>query len=209
MQATTRTRLGKPMAMSMSVQMATLSLALAMSTASCAHRPPPPSGAREVTDEYRIGREDVVEVAVWRDNDMTRVVPVRPDGKISLPLLGEVNAAGKTGPELAEEIQKRLIPYVENPRVSVIVREINAQRFFVLGEVQKPGSFPLRGDTTVLQALAQAGGLAQFADPDGIVLVRRDADGSEHRYGVKYSQLVDGDRGNPLYLSSGDTLYVP
>ncbi len=173
----------------------------------CAHHLPPPTTRPEAGD-YRIGREDVVEVVVWRDNDLTRVMPVRPDGKISLPLVGELVAEGKTTNELADEIRRQLGPFVDNPRVSVIVREVNARKFFVLGEVQKPGSFPLRGDVTVLQALAQAGGLAQFADPDGIVLVR-EHEGQVQRFRVRYSDLVGGDQSQAVYLAGGDTLYVP
>jgi polysaccharide export outer membrane protein len=170
---------------------------------------PPPAGRAEQA-EYRIGPEDVVEVSVWRDADLSRVMPVRPDGRISLPLLGELQAAGKTGPELAQEIQRRLAALVEQPRVSVIVREVNARRFYVLGEVLKPGAFPLRGEVTLLQALAQAGGLGQFADADGIVLVRS-VDGQEQRYQIKYSQLVEGSGSGAgtIYLSGGDTIYVP
>jgi polysaccharide export outer membrane protein len=179
----------------------------ALALCGCTHRLPPPENRAE-QGEYRLGREDVVEVSVWRDNDLSRVVPVRPDGKIAMPLVGELQAEGKTAPELAEEIRTKLGPFVENPRVTVIVREVNARKVFVLGEVQKPGSFPLRGDMTVLQALAQAGGLAQFADPDGIVLVR-EHDGKVERYNVKYSDMVDGNQNRAVFLSSGDTIYVP
>jgi polysaccharide export outer membrane protein len=175
----------------------------------CSHRVPPPETPITSAGAYRIGPEDVIEVAVWRDNDMSRVVPVRPDGRISLPLLGELDAVDKTAPELATEIQQKLTPFVEGtPKVSVIVREVNSPRFFVLGEVQKPGVFPMRGGVTVLQALAQAGGLATYADAEGIVIVRQVKD-REARYSVRYSDLVNQDNRLPMYLDKGDTIYVP
>jgi polysaccharide export outer membrane protein len=181
-------------------------VAAALAFAGCTkHVPPPDTNAQAA--EYRIGREDVVEVSVWHDADLSRTMPVRPDGKISLPLLGELQAQGKTAPELASEIQQKLTPWVEKPKVSVIVREINAPRFSVIGEVVKPGIYPLRGRITVLQALAQAGGFNPFADQDGIVIVRERGSKIE-RYTVSYSDLV-ADQGAAVFLDAGDTLYVP
>ncbi len=164
--------------------------------------------ADPVQGEYRIGVDDVVEVAVFRDHDLSRTLPVRPDGRISLPLLGEVQAAGLTAGELEKKVEVRLAPFVDRPAVSVIVREINSQRFYVVGQVAHPGVFPLRGRVTVLQALAQAGGLAEFADQNGIVLLRRDQD-RVHRYSLRYDDLVDARDGRSVYLGSGDTLVVP
>ncbi|HUB08679.1 MAG TPA: polysaccharide biosynthesis/export family protein, partial [Myxococcales bacterium] len=139
--------------------------------------------------EYRIGVDDVVEVAVFRDHDLSRTLPVRPDGRISLPLLGDVQAAGLTTTDLEKEVAARLAPFVDKPAVAVIVREINSQRFFVVGQVAHPGVFPLRGRVTVLQALAQAGGLGEFADENGIVLLRRGKD-RVHRYSLRWDDLV-------------------
>ncbi|MHB8418009.1 MAG: polysaccharide biosynthesis/export family protein [Myxococcales bacterium] len=164
--------------------------------------------ADPVQAEYRIGVDDVVEVAVWRDRDLSRTLPVRPDGRISLPLLGEVQAAGLTAGQLEKDISARLVPFVDKPAVAVIVREINSQRFYVVGQVTHPGAFALRGQVTVLQALAQAGGLAEFANQNGIVLLRRD--GSRvRRYSLRYDDLVDARDGRAVYLGAGDTLVVP
>ena len=158
--------------------------------------------------EYRIGLDDVVEVAVWRDGDLSRTVPVRPDGKISLPLVGEVPAAGRTAEELQLDIVHRLEPYLTGPKVTVIVKEINAPRFFVMGEVTHPGAFPLRSPVTVLQGLAQAGGLAEFADQNAIVLLRNAGEGV-HRYSLRYDDLVEGKPEKAVFLAPGDTLVVP
>lgn len=183
-------------------------MAAALALAGCGRHTPPPQAEPQQQAEYHIGREDVLEVAVWRDNDLSRTIPVRPDGKISLPLLGELEAQGKTAPQLAEEIQKKLQPYVENPKVTVIVREVNAPRFSVMGEVQKPGSYALRGNVSLLEALAQAGGFNQFADQGGIVIVRT-SNGKTQKYTVSYSDLVGGDGNGPVYLAPGDAIYVP
>lgn len=182
-------------------------MAAALALAGCGRHVPPPQAEPQQQAEYHIGRQDVLEVAVWHDNDLSRTVPVRPDGKISLPLLGELDAQGKTAPQLAQEIQKKLTPYVENPKVTVIVREVNAPRFSVMGEVQKPGTYALRGDVTVLEALAEAGGFNQFADQDGIVIVRQKGAKTE-RYTVSYSDLTSGD-GSAVFLAPGDAIYVP
>src|SRR6516165_3335733 len=122
----------------------------------CASGPKPRPGERPDLSEYRIGKEDVLEVVVWHEPELTRVVPVRPDGRISLPLAGEVEAAGRTPAELQAKVSHALEPYIRDGKVAVLVREINGTRFFVLGEVTKPGAFPLRGPTSVVQAIALA-----------------------------------------------------
>jgi len=183
-------------------------LLAALAFSGCVTTQVPPNLPQQMS-EYRIGREDVLEVSVWHSEDLSRTLPVRPDGKISLPLLGEIMAQGKTGPELAAEIQQKLVPYVENPKVAVIVREVNAPRFHVIGEVQKPGTYPLRGNVTILQALAAAGGFNPFADQNGIVIVRQQEGQATQRYTIRYSDLVGGVKGDAIYLDAGDTIYVP
>jgi polysaccharide export outer membrane protein len=180
-------------------------LLLALSGPGCAHDARLPSG-ESGPREYLIGREDLLDVSVWRDPDLSRVVPVRPDGKISLPLLGELRAEGKTAAVLAREIADGLGPYIQSPRVAVIVREVNAPRFFVIGEVPHPGGFPLRGRTTVLQALALAGGPNEFADRSGIVVLR--AGVASDRYFVDYALLVK-DPTKDFAIAPGDTIVVP
>ncbi|MGC4113849.1 MAG: polysaccharide biosynthesis/export family protein [Myxococcales bacterium] len=178
-------------------------LAAALVAASCAHGGEIP--AEEKTGPYLIGREDVLDVSVWRDADLSRVVPVRPDGLISLPLVGEVEAAGQSPDQVAEAIRARLSPFVQDPRVVVIVREVNAPRFFVIGEVARPGGFPLRNRTTVLQALSMAGGPNEFASKGGIVVVRR----NQQRIRVDYGELVDAPGKRDFALQPGDTIVVP
>ena len=158
---------------------------------------------------FRIGREDVLDVAVWRDADLSRTLPVRPDGFISLPMVGEVRAEGRTPVELGDDIRAALKPYVQEPRVTVIVREVNSSRVFITGEVGHPGAYPLRGRVSVLQAIALAGGLTDFAKRDGIVVLR--AAGQENNsIPVSYSELVeDAKRAEPLVLRPGDTVVVP
>jgi polysaccharide export outer membrane protein len=163
---------------------------------------------RPEAGEYRIGREDVIEVVVWREPELTRVVPVRPDGKISLPLAGEVEAAGKTPAELQIGLTKALAPYVHDATVAVLVREINASRVFVLGEVARPGGFPLRGPMTVMQAIAVAGGRTEFAK-DEVVWLRQEAGGKTGRVALSFNELVKGEAAGALWLRSGDVLYVP
>jgi polysaccharide export outer membrane protein len=159
--------------------------------------------------EYRIGREDVLEVVVWHEPELTRVVPVRPDGRISLPLAGEVEAAGKTPAELQAGLTKALAPYIQDSAVAVLVREINGPRVFVMGEVTRPGGFPLRGPMTVMQAIALAGGRTEFAK-DEVVWLRDGPDGAPpDRVSLSFDELVKGEAAGALWLRGGDVLYVP
>jgi polysaccharide export outer membrane protein len=158
--------------------------------------------------EYRIGREDVLEVVVWHEPELTRVVPVRPDGKISIPLAGEVEAAGKTPAELQAGLTSALSPYIQDAAVAVLVREINAARVYVLGEVTRPGGFPLRGPMTVMQAIAVAGGRSEFAK-DEVVWLREETGGKTRRVSLSFDDLVKGEAVGALWLKAGDVLYVP
>jgi polysaccharide export outer membrane protein len=162
---------------------------------------------RPEVGEYRIGREDVLEVVVWREPELTRVVPVRPDGKISLPLAGEMDAAGKTPAELQVGLTKALGAYIQDPAVAVLVREINGARVYVLGEVGHPGGFPLRGPMTVVQAVALAGGRTEFANGD-VRWLRQKPDGTTDRVELSFDELVKGEAAGALWLRSGDVLYV-
>jgi polysaccharide export outer membrane protein len=176
----------------------------------CAHRAKTAPTA-ESQEPFRLGREDIIDVSVWRDGDLSRTLPVRPDGYISMPLAGEVQAEGKTPVELAEMIKGKLAPYVQDPKVTVIVREVNSSRVYVSGEVARPGAYPLRGRVSVVQAIALAGGFTAFADRDSIVLIRSNANGE--RYSVRYSDLVaqekEEGKESDFVLRPGDTLVVP
>lgn len=177
--------------------------------AGCASAPVNPMpGDPPAAAEYRIGKEDVIEVVVYREPELSRVVPVRPDGFISLPLAGEVEAAGKTPAELEKGLSKMLSPYVHDATVSVLVREVNASKVFVLGEVVRPGSFPLRGPMSVVQAIALAGGRTPYAG-DRVDWVRQRPDGKTDRATVSFKQMVKGEATGELWLQNGDVLYVP
>lgn len=183
-----------------------------LSGVGCAHRTrTAPLSAQP--EPFRIGREDVLDISVWRDPELSRVMPVRPDGFVALPMAGEVQAAGKTPQELAEEIRTKLAPYVQEPRVTVMVREVNSARVYVTGEVAHPGSYPLRGRVSVLQAIALAGGFTDFANHDGIVVLRKGDRGGQ--IPVRYSELIAQEEEGKqreerdVELMPGDTVVVP
>ena len=164
--------------------------------------------------EFVLGPEDVLEVVVWRNQDLSRVVIVRPDGMISMPVIGDVQAAGLTADQLAERITTRLKEYKENPTVSVSVKEINSYNVFVLGEVVRPGKYPLKSYTTILQAISIAGGFTPYASRNKLQIVRHMTNGNggwrEFRLAMPYDDLIKG-QGDPEYLmiKAGDTIIVP
>ncbi len=160
--------------------------------------------------DYRIGPEDVLEISVWKNADLSKTVTVRPDGKISLPLIGDLEAAGHTAAQMKEEIVAKLKKYQETAVVSVIVQAVNSYRVFVVGEVKTPGPYLLKTRTTILQAIAMAGGFTQFASKNKMMLVRSKGDGSDERIRVSFDDLVyGGDRQENLILKAGDTIFVP
>lgn len=195
----------------MKISTAVAVLVAAMAITGCANRRV--QTVKHEEQPYRIGREDVVDVAVWRDPDLSRVVPVRPDGFITLPMAGEVMAAGKTPTELAEHIREKLSPFVQEPKVTVIVREVNSSRVFITGEVAHPGAYPLRGRVSVLQAIALAGGFSDFANTDGIIVIRNSDKGQQ--IPVRYSDLISAEQDDDqetmrdFPLLPGDTVVVP
>ncbi|HYZ89452.1 MAG TPA: polysaccharide biosynthesis/export family protein [Myxococcales bacterium] len=177
--------------------------ALVVLSAGCAHHAKSDSDEVQKVQEYRLAKEDVVEISVWKEPDLSRTVPVRPDGKITLPLLGDVVAEGLTPSQLEKMVQEKLAPLVRDPRVTVIVHDVNGTRVYVTGMVTRPGAFPLRSHMTILQALAMAGGLAEFADRGEITVLH--ADGTRHV--VDYDDLVNGKVRRQL--NAGDTVVVP
>jgi polysaccharide export outer membrane protein len=156
---------------------------------------------------YRLGPEDQLRISVWDNKELTLDLVVRPDGKISMPLLQDVVAEGLTAAQLAANIQEGLSAYVVNPEVTVIVLQVNAPKYYLIGYVARPGTYPLRGDTSVLQALALAGGLTQFASPRSIKLIRATRGKQEVRK-INYYDIIDTGEGNYL-LKPGDTIVVP
>ncbi len=158
--------------------------------------------------QYRLGPEDVIKVSVWENKELTLDLVIRPDGKISMPLIQDVVAEGQTAAELANTIQQRLVAFIKEPQVSVIVLQVNAPRYFVIGNVAKPGPYLLRSDTSVLQALSLAGGFTQFASPRSIKLVRNNGGKQEIRK-INYYNLIDDEGKGNFMLRSGDTIVVP
>jgi len=159
-------------------------------------------------DEYRIGIEDRLDISVWRDPDLSRQLPVRPDGKISLPLIRDVVAAGKTPRALGEEIETRLKEFLTSPSVTVIVTEVNSLKVYLLGEVVTPGPIMMRSTLRLLQAISMAGGVTQFGGRGG-VLVYRQTPLREQILEISYRELLKGD--NPadnIILQPNDTIVV-
>lgn len=158
---------------------------------------------------YVIGGQDVLDISVWKEPEVSRVVPVRPDGKISLPLLNDVQAAGLSPAALAAQITESLKKYVTNPQVTVIVTTINSQRVYLLGEVTRPGAFPMIPGMTVLQAVSSGGGFTQFARTKGIYVLRNE-NGKQVKYPFNYKEVVNGKKPEQdIALKAGDTIVVP
>jgi polysaccharide export outer membrane protein len=170
--------------------------------------------AKPVSKEFLLGPEDVLEVSVWRNQDLSRTVVVRPDGKISLPLIGEVQASGLNASQVAAKIVAKLTEFKENPNVSVSLKEVNSYFIYVLGEVPRPGKYPLKSYVTVLQGVSMAGGFTPFGSKNQMQVIRTqtNANGKETqiRIPVPYNELVSGkgEIGN-FILKSGDTIVVP
>ncbi len=161
-------------------------------------------------DTYVIGEADVLAISVWKEPDISRSIPVRSDGRISLPLAGEIQAAGQTPLKLETEIATKLKSYISDPEVTVIVQQINSQKFNILGQVSRPGSYPLTNATTVLDALALAGGFRDFAKQKSIYVLRQNSDGSEMRIPFNYKSVIKakGSTQN-IKLQPKDTIVVP
>jgi len=158
---------------------------------------------------YVIGPQDVIDISVWKEPELSRSVPVRPDGKISLPLVNDVQAAGLTPAQLGAQITTSLTKYVTNPQVTVIVSQINSQRIYILGEVARAGSYTLLPEMTVLQALSDAGGFTAFANSKKIYVLRQD-NGKQQKVPFNYKDVVSGkDPSQNITLKPGDTIIVP
>jgi polysaccharide export outer membrane protein len=166
-----------------------------------------PSGL-PLSSEYVIGPGDVLQISVWKNESLSRVVPVRPDGKISMPLLHDIQAAGLTAMQLRDKIARALAEFLPNPEVAVSVTEVRSMRVSVLGEVMRPGVLELRGTTTILEAIAMAGGFRDFASPSKIMVIRTDANGRTEKIRFNYNRAVGGDEHN-LVLKPGDVVVVP
>jgi polysaccharide export outer membrane protein len=167
-----------------------------------------PPASSPAGPEYVIGPEDVLHVAVWKEADLTATLPVRPDGKISLPLLNDVQAAGLTPMQLADSLTEKLKKYVATPRVTVVVTQINSKRIYLVGEVGHTGAVTMLPNMTVLQALSSSG-MTQFANTKKIYVLRMQ-NGKQQKLPVNYRKLVKGEQMDQNYLlEPGDTIVVP
>ncbi len=158
---------------------------------------------------YVIGAQDVLSISVWKEAELTRDVPVRPDGKISMPLLNDVQAAGLTPTQLAAQITASLKKFVTDPQVTIIVTQINSQRIYIMGEVTRAGAYPLLPQMTFLQALSSAGGFTIFANLKKIYLLRQE-NGKQQKYPFNYKDVIAGKSAEQnIVLIAGDTIVVP
>ncbi|WP_447979301.1 polysaccharide biosynthesis/export family protein [Candidatus Nitrospira bockiana] len=167
--------------------------------------------ANTVTKEYIIGAEDILEITVWRNQDLSKTVQVRPDGKISLPIIGDVIAVGRTPGQLADELTMKLKGYVQNPAIAIMVREVNSYSIFLLGEVARPGKYPLKSKTTLLQGITIAGGFTPIAARNQVVVFRQGENGNaEQMLKASYDDIVlRGGVTQNIELRAGDTVVVP
>jgi polysaccharide biosynthesis/export protein len=169
------------------------------------------SGEPQEGDDYQLGPEDIVEVLVWKNADLSKVVTVRPDGRISLPLIGEVQAAGLTANQVNETISGKLREYYkEPPSVSLIVQQANSYVIYVMGEVQRPAQYQVKRGTTFLQAIALAGGFTPFASTNDIVVLRKSNENNQQiAIPIRYKDIVSGrNLGNNILLKPGDTVVI-
>jgi polysaccharide biosynthesis/export protein len=168
------------------------------------------AAAKSVSEpEYKIGPQDVLRVDVWKEPEITRTIPVRPDGKITLPLLNDVQAAGLTAMELAASLSEGFKKYLNNPQVTVTVTDINSRRIYVTGEVGRAGALALLPNMTVLQAVSSCGGFTQFAKIKKIYVLRQE-DGKQVKHPFNYKEVVNGKKPEDnITLQPGDTIVVP
>jgi polysaccharide export outer membrane protein len=183
-----------------------------VSTATASAAMPAGEGQHEAATadpHYVIGAQDVLDVNVWKEADLTRQVPVRPDGKISLPLLNDVQAAGLTPTELAAHITKGLEKFMTSPQVTVIVSQINSQRIYILGEVGRVGAYGLLPGMTVLQAISNAGGFTAFANVKDVYVLREE-NGKQVKMPFNYKDVISGKKPEQnIELQAGDTVVIP
>lgn len=159
---------------------------------------------------FIIGNDDLLSISVWKEPDLSKSIPVRSDGKISLPLVGEIQASGRTPLQLEQEISGKLQSYITAPEVTVIVEQVNSKKFNILGQVSKPGSYSLALAPTIVDAIAISGGFRDFAKKTGVYILRQGPDGHESRIGFNYKDFIKGKNpGQNVKLEPNDTVIVP
>ncbi len=180
-------------------------------TSSSVPASPGEKATNAVSTEYLIGAEDVLEIIVWRNVDLSKIAQVRPDGKISMPIIRDIVAEGKTPSQLAEEMTNKLKEYVQNPVVAVSLKEVNSSNIFLLGEVVRPGKYPLKSKTTLLQGITIAGGFTPIAARNQMVIFRfKESGAGMKRLTASYDDIVlRGGITENFELKSGDTVVVP
>jgi polysaccharide export outer membrane protein len=170
----------------------------------------PAAGDKLHDDSFVIGADDMLAISVWKEPDISRSILVRSDGKISLPLVGEVVAAGQTPVQLEQTITAKLKNYITDPQVTVIVQQINSEKYNILGQVGKPGAYPLMVTTTIVDAIAAAGGFKDFAKKKGIYILRRNAAGVELHITFSYQDFIKGKNTDQnITIQPHDTIIVP
>jgi polysaccharide biosynthesis/export protein len=170
--------------------------------------PTAPAIVEPLGDAFRIGPEDVLDVQVWKNPELSRVVPVRPDGMISLPLVNDIRAAGLTPIELRQQVTQRLAEFIPSPEVSVIVREVHSVKVAVLGAVRMPGHYEVNSTATVLELIARAQGLTEFADRGRIVVLRQNGKATK-RIPFNYRKVAEGTEQDNFVVQPGDIIVVP
>jgi polysaccharide biosynthesis/export protein len=171
---------------------------------------PAAAGMKAHDASYVIGNDDHLAISVWKEPELTKTIPVRSDGKISLPLVGEIQAAGQTPLQLEHEIADRLHNYMTVPEVTVIVEQINSKKFNILGEIARPGEYPLTLSTTIMDAISLAGGFKEFAKQKGVYILRQNPDGTETRLNFNYKDFIKGKNiAQNVKVEPRDTIIVP
>ena len=187
--------------------------AMALAAAGCAGRnlsPPPPQSDPMDREHYRIGVTDALRIVVWKNDELSIDVPVRPDGKISVPLLDDVHASGLTPTELKEILTREFAEYITAPNVTVVVLFMRSRSISVIGGVNRPGQYPIERNLRVLEAIAVAGGFSSFAQKNDVRVVRRTDDRGEVEFRFNYGAYIKGNApGTNIELVTGDTIIVP
>jgi polysaccharide biosynthesis/export protein len=186
---------------------ATLLAAIPVAAQDSVPSPPRERGESEESGSYVVGPEDLIEVFIWKEPELSTTVTVRPDGMITLPLAGELRASGATPAQLGDEIADRLKQYIDRPLVTVVVKQINSPKISVLGEVRRPGRYLLLQATSVLDAIAMGGGFTEFASRDYVVVLRKTPNGQQ-RFRINVKRMVNDNKSRPFRLTPQDVVYV-
>ena len=161
------------------------------------------------TSEYLIGPEDMLDIFVWKNPELSRTVPVRPDGKVSLPLVNDIQAAGLTPSQLRDQVAKKLNEYIPSAEVTVMIREVHSVKIAVMGSVKMPGRYEIKTPATVLEMIAMAQGFSEFADKNGVVVLRQTPTGASERIEFNYRKATKGEEKENFFVRPGDVIVVP